>query len=264
MNESTSSSLAGPIELPPTESKITFRPAQAEHRLIPPLDVGGFTPLSTTDWPGQLAAVVFVQGCPWRCHYCHNPSLQPREVGCGRGTHTWDRLLGTLQQRQGLLDGVVFSGGEPTLDAALERAMQEVRALGFEVGLHTAGLYPQRLSKVLPLVDWVALDIKTEFEDYKAVTSVPRSGEPVQESLALVLASGKAHELRTTWHPDLISDAALMRMARMLKAAGAQHWVLQGYRATPVTEATLGSGERTPPDELVARLSHIGPQLSVR
>lgn len=260
MSDSTSSSRA---EAAP-ESEITFRPASTEHRLIPPLDVGGFTPLSTTDWPGQLAAVVFVQGCPWRCHYCHNPSLQTRESGCGRDTHTWDRLLGTFKQRQGLLDGVVFSGGEPTLDAALERAMQEVRELGFQVGLHTAGLYPQRLAKVLPLVDWVALDIKTEFEDYKAITSVPRSGEPVRESLGLVLASGKAHELRTTWHPDLISDAALMRMARMLKSMGTRHWVLQGYRATPVTEATLGPGERTPPDELVARLSHIGPELSVR
>jgi pyruvate formate lyase activating enzyme len=220
--------------------------------------------LSTTDWPGQLAAVVFVQGCPWRCHYCHNPSLQPRQSGCGRDSHTWDRLLSTFKQRQGLLDGVVFSGGEPTLDVGLEAAMHEVRELGFLVGLHTAGLYPQRLAKVLALVDWVALDIKTEFEDYKAITSVPRSGEPVREGLDLVLSSGKSHELRTTWHPDLISDATLMRMARVLKAAGARHWVLQGYRATPVTEATLGLGDRTPPNELVARLSLIGPEISVR
>lgn len=260
MNDGISSN---PI-LPAGESKVTFRPVPIEHRLIPPLDVGGFTPLSTTDWPGQLAAVVFVQGCPWRCHYCHNPSLQPRQSGCGRDAHTWDRLLGTLKQRQGLLDGVVFSGGEPTLDAGLERAMREVRELGFQVGLHTAGLYPQRLAKVLPLVDWVALDIKTEFEDYKAITSVPRSGEPVRESLVLVLASGKAHELRTTWHPDLISEATLMRMARMLKAAGARHWVLQGYRATPVTEASLGSGECTPPDALVLRLRRMAPDLRVR
>lgn len=247
-----------------SSNPITFRPASAEPHRIPPLDVGGFTPLSTTDWPDQLAAVVFVQGCPWRCHYCHNPSLQPRQSECGRDTHAWGQVLDTLKQRQGLLDGVVFSGGEPTLDAALAPAMREVRELGFQVGLHTAGLYPQRLASVLPLVDWVALDIKTEFEDYKAITSVPRSGEPVRESLGLVLASGKAHELRTTWHPDLLSDATLMRMAHLLKAAGVRHWVLQGYRATPVTEATLGSGERTPPDDLVARLRRIGPQISVR
>ena len=93
---------------------------------------------------------------------------------------------------------------------------------------------------------------------------MPRSGEPVRESLDLVLVSGKAHELRTTWHPDLIPEATLMRMARLLKAAGARHWVLQGYRATPLTEAALGPGERTPPDDLVARLSRLGPALRVR
>ncbi len=264
MSDSISSSRADRLATPVTESKITLRFATLEPRLIPPLDVGGFTPLSTTDWPGQLAAVVFVQGCPWRCHYCHNPALQPRQSGCGRDTLAWGRVLDTLKQRQGLLDGVVFSGGEPTLDAALESAMREVRELGFQVGLHTAGLYPQRLANVLPLLDWVALDIKTEFEDYKAITSVPRSGEPVRESLDMVLSSGKAHELRTTWHPELIADATLMRMARMLKSVGAQRWVLQGYRATPVTEAALGAGERTPPHELVARLRQIGPVLSVR
>ena len=225
------------------------------------LEVGGFTPLSTTDWPDRLVAVVFVQGCPWRCHYCHNPALQPRE---DHHPQVWQRVLQTLQVRRGLLDGVVFSGGEPTLDRALIPAIQQVRDMGFRVGLHTAGLYPDRLAECLPLVDWVALDIKTEFEDYKAVTSVPRSGEPVRESLTLVLASGKAHELRTTWHPDLIPEATLMRMARMLKSMGVRHWVLQGYRATPVTEATLGSGERNLPEELVARLRQIGPEIGVR
>ena len=93
--------------------------------------VGGFTPLSTTDWPGKLAAVVFVQGCPWRCHYCHNVELQPRAGGEPAG---WLHALGTLSQRKGLLDGVVFSGGEPTLDPALPDAIDVVRAMGFQVG----------------------------------------------------------------------------------------------------------------------------------
>ena len=76
------------------------------------LTIGGFTPLSTTDWPGKLAAVVFVQGCPWRCHYCHNVSLQDR---ASSQPSAWAQALRTLQRRQGLLDGVVFSGGEPLL-----------------------------------------------------------------------------------------------------------------------------------------------------
>lgn len=225
------------------------------------LDVGGFVPMSTVDWPDRLAAVVFVQGCPWRCHYCHNPGLQPR---CAHPAHGWARVLETLQARQGLLDGVVFSGGEPTLDRALIPAIRQVRVMGFEVGLHTAGLYPERLAECLPLVDWVALDVKTDFDDYKAITAVPRSGDPVRACLDLVLASGKPHELRTTWHPDLISDTMLMRLARRLKAAGARRWVLQSYRATPSTEASLGTGVRTPPDELVDRLRRTGLDLMVR
>ncbi|RTL33186.1 MAG: anaerobic ribonucleoside-triphosphate reductase activating protein [Burkholderiales bacterium] len=225
------------------------------------LDVGGFTPLSTTDWPDHLAAVVFVQGCPWRCHYCHNPALQPRGE---HNAQVWLRVLDTLQQRRGLLDAVVFSGGEPTLDIGLPSAMETVRAMGFQVGLHTAGLYPKRLAACLPLVDWVALDIKTEFDDYKAVTSVPRSGLPAQESLALVLASGRACEFRTTYHPDLIDDVTLLRLARKLRALGVKHWVLQAYRPTPQTQASMGNVSYQVPDKLLARLCSVGPQINLR
>ncbi|PKO61543.1 MAG: anaerobic ribonucleoside-triphosphate reductase activating protein, partial [Betaproteobacteria bacterium HGW-Betaproteobacteria-17] len=138
------------------------------------LHVGGLTPLSTTDWPGMLAAVVFCQGCPWRCGYCHNPDLIP-----ARGDHEipWEDVLAFLRRRRGLLDGVVFSGGEPTAQAGLLDAMREVRELGFKIGLHTGGMYPQRLAAVLPLVDWVGLDVKAPFADYPRVTSVTGSGE---------------------------------------------------------------------------------------
>ncbi|MFT3859061.1 MAG: anaerobic ribonucleoside-triphosphate reductase activating protein [Aquabacterium sp.] len=226
------------------------------------LDVGGFNPLSTVDWPERLAAVVFVQGCPWRCHYCHNPSLQPRLELEHR--HTWPHVLETLKQRQGLLDGIVFSGGEPTLDAALPSAMAAVRELGFQVGLHTAGLYPQRLAECLPLVDWVAIDVKTAFDDYKAVTAVPRSGIPAQQSLELILESGRAYEVRTTWHPDLIPEATLFRLARTLRSLHVRHWILQGYRPTCDTMASLGSTMQNVPMELVERLQKIGPEISLR
>lgn len=225
------------------------------------LNVGGFTPLSTADWPGKLAAVVFVQGCPWRCHYCHNPALQARHaVDAAR----WHRVLDTLVQRVGLLDGVVFSGGEPTLDGALPDAIRQVRDLGFEVGLHTAGLYPERLARCLPWVDWVALDVKTAFDDYDAVTAVRGSGDPVRESLHRVLACGKPHELRTTWHPALLPEAALMQLADELAEAGARTWTLQGYRPTPDTQAALGTEWQTPPADLVARLTRPGLNVQRR
>ena len=140
----------------------------------------------------------------------------------------------TLARRQGLLDGVVFSGGEPTLDASLPEAIAEVRALGFRVGLHTAGLYPERLAALLPDLDWVGFDLKTLPEVYADITQVPRSGEPAWQSLQLLRDRQARHglglEVRTTWHPQLHQAGQMVSMARLLQAQGIDHWVLQPYR----------------------------------
>ena len=128
-----------------------------------PLRVGGFTPLSTTDYPNYLSAVVFCQGCPWRCGYCHNPHLLPAHAP---GEIAWSDVLSFLRRRWGLLDAVVFSGGEPLAQAGLGDAMRTIRRMGFRVGLHTAGTYPSRLAQVLSLVDWIGFDIKAPFAEY--------------------------------------------------------------------------------------------------
>jgi pyruvate formate lyase activating enzyme len=200
------------------------------------LRVGGLTPLSTTDWPDMLAAVVFCQGCPWRCRYCHNPSLIP-----SRGAHeiAWEDVMAFLRRRQGLLDGVVFSGGEPTLQAGLRDAMVEVRALGFRIGLHTGGAYPRRLASVLPLLDWVGLDAKAPFTDYERITGVASSGAAALASLEHVLASGVDHEIRTTVHPSLLADAEVVNLARDLSARGIQRHVIQAFRSQGCSDAEL-------------------------
>ncbi len=192
------------------------------------LRVGGLTPLSATDWPGQLAAVVFCQGCPWRCGYCHNPDLIPAQSD---SEIAWAEVLGFLKRRQGLLDGVVFSGGEPTLQAALPEAMREVRALGYKIGLHTGGMYPKRLAAMLPLTDWVGMDVKAPFSDYARITGVKESGAPVQESLDLLLASGVAHEIRTTVHPALLADEEVVELARDLAGHGVKRYAVQAFRS---------------------------------
>jgi len=96
------------------------------------VEVGGLTPLTTIDYPGELAAVLFLQGCPWRCGYCHNQELMTRH---GRNTIPWCLVMRMLEQRIGLLDAVVFSGGEPTLQANLGEAIRQVKSLGFKIGL---------------------------------------------------------------------------------------------------------------------------------
>ena len=158
------------------------------------LRVGGLTRCSASDYPGKLAAVVFCQGCAWRCSYCHNPELRsPRS----RAEIAWPAVLAFFERRRGLLDAVVFSGGEPTQQPALPQAMREVKALGFLVGLHTAGIVPRRLAEVLPLLDWVGMDLKAPFEEHERVTGVRGSGRRARESRELILASGTACEFHT-------------------------------------------------------------------
>ena len=198
-----------------------------EDFILSDLHIGGLTPLTTTDYPGCLAAVVFCQGCPWRCGYCHNPHLLPRT---SPAQLDWRAVCGFLERRRGLLDAVVFSGGEPTLQTALMDAARQVRGMGFKVGLHTAGMYPSRLKRMLPLFDWVGLDIKAPFEDYEKITGARGSGEKALVSARLVLESGIEHEFRTTVSPRLFSDENLLRLTHTLAEHGVQHFSLQECR----------------------------------
>ncbi len=227
------------------------------------LRVGGLTPLSSTDWPGQLAAVVFCQGCPWRCGYCHNPDLIPAQA---ETELAWDDVMALLRRRQGLLDAVVFSGGEPTLQADLAEAMRDVRALGFKIGLHTGGMYPKRLDAVLPLVDWVGLDVKAPFANYAAITGVEGSGARAREGLERVLASGTDYEVRTTVHPAMLNDDALAGLARDLAERGVKRYVLQAFRPQGCRDADLcGKAARGRPLQEAARdLAGLFQDFTVR
>jgi pyruvate formate lyase activating enzyme len=195
---------------------------------MPPLEVAGLVPFSSVDWPGVLSAVVFCQGCPWECRYCHNPHLRPLS---GKGEVTWAGVLDFLSSRKGLLEGVVFSGGEATCRPELPEAIAQVRALGYRTGLHTSGSCPGPLAKVLPLLDWVGLDIKAPLDErYDRITGSSRSADRVRQSLDLVLASGLPHQLRTTVHPKLLNEQDLADLQAQLAARGTGPSVLQPFR----------------------------------
>lgn len=202
--------------------------------------VGGLTPLSSSDWPGKLAATMFCQGCAWNCPYCHNAALRPF---CA-GERPLAEVLLWLKTRQGLLEAVVFSGGEPLLQPGLGEAMRQVRGLGFEVGLHTSGMDPQALARVLPLTDWIGLDLKAPRAAYGRITGVVGSAAAAWESLDLVRASGVAFELRTTWHPALLSEAELLELGRELSGLGGVEWALQGFQPEGCADAELAASGR--------------------
>lgn len=166
------------------------------------LVIAGMTPFSTVDWPGKLAAVVFLQGCPWNCGYCQNFAIiDPKAPAQVPESELW----ALLERRAGLLDGVVFSGGEPTRQPALVEAARRAKALGFQVGLHTGGAYPRRLAELLEhgLVDWIGLDIKALPENYPRVVGLSQAkpkcaqGAKPGASLALRMVPHEAEANRS-------------------------------------------------------------------
>ncbi len=201
------------------------------------LRIGGFEPLSAVDWPGRLAAVVFCQGCGWACRYCHNPHLIRHELPSP--SVAWTDVVAWLGRRRGFLDGVVFSGGEPTLQPGLPAAAAAVRELGFQVGLHTGGPVPENIALLLPQLDWVGFDFKAPFDRYAQVAGHDH-GARARESFRLLCASGVAVEVRTTWHPLLLSASDLGAMAQTLAGAGRVDWVIQRFRAEGCTDRALG------------------------
>jgi pyruvate formate lyase activating enzyme len=220
------------------------------------------TPLSMTDYPGRLAAVLFCQGCPWSCVYCHNPHLMPAGAPSKRD---WASTLDFLRRRAGLLDAVVFSGGEPTLQAGLAEAMRDVRRLGFQIGLHTAGPYPESLGEVLPLVDWVGFDVKAPFESYDRINGAPGSGAKARESLRLLVESGVDHECRTTSHPSLFTAPQLAALSDELFALGARRHVLQAFRADGCRdEALIAAADEAAVAGLLEQAAALSPRTERR
>lgn len=193
------------------------------------LPFADITPFSSVDWPGKLVATLFTQGCPLRCPYCYNADMQTA-YRAGEEPDTafgWGDATEFLRRRVGLLDGVVFSGGEPLLHADLPHWMAWCKEAGFAVGLHTSGVLPKRLQQALPYLDWVGFDIKTERSRYGEICSLENAGEAVYESLAMVLDAGVEYEIRTVKDPGLVSSQGLEMVRDELACAGVREWLIK-------------------------------------
>jgi anaerobic ribonucleoside-triphosphate reductase activating protein len=219
-------------------------------------------PLTTLDYPGLLACVLFCQGCAWRCRYCHNPDLIPAR---GQQEIPWWQVLDFLQRRQGLLQAVVFSGGEATLQGGLVPAMEQVRQMGFRVGLHSAGIKPWAFSWAVKAADWVGFDIKSLAEDAELITGVSGSGKANWRSLEHLLASGVDYECRTTVHWHLLDVERLWRIGQRLHAFGVERFAVQIVRSARMLDPDLPM-TATPNEagELWQRLEQLFPHFELR
>ena len=179
--------------------------------------IAGLQKMTLLDYPGKVACTVFLQGCNFRCPFCHNSDLLPRS---GEAYMTVEAFLQFLRKRQGLLDAVCVSGGEPTLQPELEDLLRGIKALGYLIKLDTNGSRPQVLKRLVGegLVDYVAMDVKNGPEAYG--TTIGLRGydlAPVEESLRFLIDGGVDYELRTTVVAQLHADASVLQMGRWLE-----------------------------------------------
>lgn len=193
--------------------------------------IGGITKLSTVDWPGKLTAVVFTRGCNFRCPWCHNKSLVWPEL---YGPEIPEpEMLAYLEKRKSYLDGVVVTGGEPTIQEDLPAFLRKIKNIGLKVKLDTNGSNPNMLEYLLKegLLDALALDVKAPLEKYPEVTGVSVDTEAVWQSFRLAAASGLPVWFRTTLIPELNKSdiERIKRTVDQLKSKTAVH-VFQEYR----------------------------------
>lgn len=191
------------------------------------MTVAGLQKLTLLDFPGKTACTVFTPGCNFRCPFCHNARLVRQEE---RETLDTEAVFSFLRKRQGVLDGVCITGGEPLLQPDLPAFIEQIRALGLKVKLDTNGMLTERLRELLEknLLDYVAMDIKNSPEKYGETVGIPSLDlTPINGSVDLLMQGTVPFEFRTTVAHPFHTAADFDAVGRWI--AGAPRYFLQGY-----------------------------------
>ncbi|WP_457627184.1 anaerobic ribonucleoside-triphosphate reductase activating protein [Persephonella sp.] len=191
------------------------------------MKIGGLQKFSMIDYPGKISAVVFVQGCNFRCPYCHNRELVLPEY-FSRSIDE-NEVLEFLSGRRGKLQGVVVTGGEPTIFPDLPDFLLKIKRMGFYVKLDTNGSNPYMLETIIDrkLVDYIAMDIKAPVEKYGEITASKIDKDKILSSIQLILQSGIEYEFRTTVIKDVISYVDILKICNTIK--GASRYAIQNF-----------------------------------
>lgn len=206
----------------------------------------GFIPVSMVDWEGKIAAIIFLSGCSFRCPYCHNPELI--EKG-GAPSISWEKISAHLSKKKGWIDGVVITGGEPTINDDLEAMVAAVRELDLLVKLDTNGCRPKMVDKLLSegQIDFLAIDIKASFSRYDDVTGVKNQANNIRQTIDIALDYGIDHEFRTTVVPGFIDSKDVLEIAEYIAKRGAKRFFLQQFNSEVVLDQKLKKMRPFPP-----------------
>jgi len=204
--------------------------------------ISGIHTLTLLDFPGHVSCIVFTPGCNFRCGYCHNAEfVLPEEIK--KIEHDFipaEKFFNFLETRKGKLEGVVISGGEPTIHPDLPEFIRKIKELGFLVKLDTNGTNPEMLEKLIQgkLVDYIAMDMKAPPAKYAEFTSVKVDIQKLEKSRDLIIASQIDYEFRTTcikgWHTEKdVSEIAQW-------CTGARKYTLQNFRSQKTLDPSWG------------------------
>lgn len=197
-------------------------------RAFPSVPIGGVQKVSLVDYPGHVAAALFTIGCNMRCGYCHNPELvlPDRYID----SIPEEDILLFLESRVGKLDGVVISGGEPTIHEGLPAFAARIKALGYRIKLDSNGTHPDMIRQMLDegTLDFMAMDIKGPLEKYQEIAAYPVDIVAVQRTIELLRHSGIGHEFRTTIVKSQLAPEDFESIGELIK--GAPRFALQRFR----------------------------------
>lgn len=193
--------------------------------------IGGLQKTSLIDFPGKVSCVCFVSGCNFRCPYCHNPDLVNHP---GKALMHEKDFFAFLRERRGFLDGVVISGGEPTLQKDLLAFVSRIKKEGYAVKLDTNGSHPRMIRGLVGkgVLDYIAMDIKTDPSFYPLYMQREVDPEHILASIKLIMASGIPYEFRTTCVRPIVNAGTIETISRLIQ--GASLYILQQFRAVSI------------------------------
>ena len=198
--------------------------------------IGGLQKTSLLDYPEKIAAILFTQGCNFRCGYCHNPELLNSNKTINISENDFFDFLKT---RQGKLDGVVITGGEPCLQGDIVEFIEKIKELEYLVKLDTNGSYPEKLEKLVKnnLIDYVAMDIKAPLPKYHIITGSIIEPQKISDSINMIMSSGIPYEFRTTVLKSQLNLEDFKEIAVLI--SGAEKYYLQKFAANKIYNQAL-------------------------
>ncbi len=224
------------------------------------MKIGGLQRVSLIDYPGMISAIIFLQGCNFKCSYCHNPELV--DPGLFRTCIRENDVMEFLDARKGKLDAVSITGGEPTIQEKLPAFIRQIKKMGFAVKLDTNGSRPH-IIKVLTaekLLDYIAMDIKAPLDKYKNIANAHIDPESIKESIQLILKAKIPYEFRTTVVESQLEEDDILKIADMI--SGASKYVLQKFMPTKTLESRFLKEKSFSDEKLHNIKNHLHHQIS--